>query len=73
VISSGSGNALTDQFAGLPSTSGFLPLGYNSNHMAKKRPDGGNILFMDGHVEWRRFQNMKPWADWVSKSYYYWF
>jgi prepilin-type N-terminal cleavage/methylation domain-containing protein len=81
-ISGGTGNPLTDQFTGLSSTAidpatalPLLPKGYNSNHMTSsfKRPNGGNVLCMDGHVEWRRFQNMQAWADWTLKSYWYWF
>jgi hypothetical protein len=30
-----------------------------SNHMRGKRPQGGNILFMDQHVEWRDFSKMQ--------------
>jgi prepilin-type N-terminal cleavage/methylation domain-containing protein/prepilin-type processing-associated H-X9-DG protein len=30
-----------------------------TSHMGKDRkPEGGNILFMDGHVEWRPFKDM---------------
>lgn len=27
-------------------------------HMAKAIPDGGNIVFLDGHVDWRKFNRM---------------
>jgi prepilin-type processing-associated H-X9-DG protein len=27
--------------------------------MRGKKPAGGNILFLDGHVEWRDFGSMK--------------
>ena len=37
--------------------------GYNSSYMAKSLPGGENILFMDQHVEWRRFQDMKAWGQ----------
>jgi len=31
-----------------------------TNHLTKgSRPTGGNILFVDGHVEWRKFSDMK--------------
>jgi len=43
-----------------------LPGGYNSNHMGKNRPSGGNILFMDCHVEWRPFQNMRLYGAWSN-------
>jgi prepilin-type N-terminal cleavage/methylation domain-containing protein/prepilin-type processing-associated H-X9-DG protein len=48
-------------------------VGYNCNHMAGHGPAGGNILFMDGHVDWRRYRDMTAWADWTSKTYWYWF
>jgi prepilin-type N-terminal cleavage/methylation domain-containing protein/prepilin-type processing-associated H-X9-DG protein len=43
-----------------------LPNGYNSSHMGKGLPAGGNIMFMDGHVEWRRFQDMQMWGAWSN-------
>lgn len=82
VISEGNGT-LADKFTGLPSTLAdpnnpgqlLLPKGYNSNHMTSsfKNPNGGNVLCMDGHVEWRRFRDMKAWVEWTAKTYYYWF
>jgi prepilin-type N-terminal cleavage/methylation domain-containing protein len=76
VISEGTGNPKTDKWgpAYVTSTSGIIP-GYNSNHLNgnSKTAAGGNILCMDGHVEWRPFREMNAWADWVSKSYWYWF
>ena len=31
-----------------------------TNHITKgSRPTGGNVLFVDGHVEWRKFNDMK--------------
>ena len=79
VISSPNGT-LSDQFTGIPSTAVdstgklILPKGYNSNHMATsgKVPSGGNVLTLDGHVEWRRFQGMKAWANWTGHGWY-WF
>ena len=73
-VSSGTGDPKTDKWgpANVTSTSGIIT-GYNCNHMAGSRPSGGNVLTLDGHVEWRRFQAMTAWADWVSKSYWYWY
>jgi hypothetical protein len=31
-----------------------------SNHVRGARPLGGNILFEDGHVDWREFKQMHP-------------
>jgi type II secretory pathway pseudopilin PulG len=33
-----------------------LPVG---GHMAGARPRGGNILFLDSHIDWRKFQTMQ--------------
>ncbi len=30
-----------------------------AGHMTGSRPDGGNILFLDGHAAWRGFKNMQ--------------
>ena len=49
-----------------------LPNGYNANHMSKNIPSGGNIMFMDTHVEWRRFGDMQMWGQW-SNSRNIWF
>jgi prepilin-type N-terminal cleavage/methylation domain-containing protein/prepilin-type processing-associated H-X9-DG protein len=32
---------------------------HSTSHMNGKRPAGGNILFLDCHVSWRRFGDMK--------------
>jgi prepilin-type N-terminal cleavage/methylation domain-containing protein len=75
-VSKGFGNRLTDKWgsANVTSTSGIIP-GYNSNHLTGNSPlpAGGNVLCMDGHVEWRPFQQMNAWAEWTSKQYWYWF
>ena len=72
VVSEGSG-LLTDKFKQVYTVNPTeLPRGYNSSHMAKNAPNGGNILFMDQHVEWRRFQDMKAWGQW-SNNRWDWF
>jgi len=75
-VSAGTGNRQTDQWGpgAVTSTSGIVT-GYNSNHLKSKgpQPNGGNVLCLDSHVEWRRFQDMNAWAVWTSKSYWYWF
>jgi len=36
-------------------------MGHGTSHRDKiERPTGGNVLFLDGHVEWRNFPEMKP-------------
>ena len=75
VVSKGSGNRATDTWGpdNVTSTSGLIP-GYTSNHLAGRgQQNGGNILFMDSHVDWRRFREMNAWAEWTSKTYWYWF
>jgi prepilin-type N-terminal cleavage/methylation domain-containing protein/prepilin-type processing-associated H-X9-DG protein len=32
--------------------------GHQTSHLAGKLPDGGNLLFLDSHVEWKRFAKM---------------
>ncbi|MBI2925874.1 MAG: type II secretion system protein [Verrucomicrobia bacterium] len=32
--------------------------GHQSPHLAGKLPEGGNLLFADGHTEWRKFAKM---------------
>ena len=32
---------------------------HKTSHLDQNRPAGGNILFLDGHVTWRKFDNMK--------------
>ncbi|HEY7115333.1 MAG TPA: type II secretion system protein [Tepidisphaeraceae bacterium] len=52
VISSNGGN-----FAGVQ---GGFAVKHLTSHMNRdNKPEGGNILFMDGHVDWRPFADMK--------------
>jgi prepilin-type processing-associated H-X9-DG protein len=53
------------------SNPGELPQGYNSSHMAKTTPAGGNILFQDCHVDWRTFNQTKVWIDWGTRKYWF--
>ena len=43
-----------------------LPYGMSSSHMNTSTPAGGDILFQDTHVDWRKFQNMKAWLTWSN-------
>ena len=48
-----------DDFAGVV---GGWDLPHRSSHLSRRRPDkadGGNILFLDGHAEWRSFSEMQ--------------
>ena len=72
VPSEGSGT-LNDKFVNVyTSNPAELPRGYNASHMGGNLPAGGNILFMDNHVEWRKFRQMQCWGDW-SNSRHMWF
>jgi prepilin-type N-terminal cleavage/methylation domain-containing protein/prepilin-type processing-associated H-X9-DG protein len=51
---------------------GLQFLGYSSSHVQGSVPSGGNILFLDGHADWRHFSQM----DWVvgwSNNRFFWF
>jgi prepilin-type N-terminal cleavage/methylation domain-containing protein/prepilin-type processing-associated H-X9-DG protein len=41
-----------------------------TNHLKKRKPEGGNILFLDGHTEWRPFNEMQ--MRYGSASPYFW-
>ena len=43
----------------------------NSNHMKGHRPAGGNILFLDGHVGWRKFDYMSLRSSGGIANYWY--
>lgn len=40
-------------------TAGGSPVSDRTNHLDGAYPAGGNILFLDGHVEWRDFKDMR--------------
>ena len=40
-----------------------------TNHIRHDRPEGGNILYVDGHLDWRPFTEM---AVRVSPPYHWW-
>ena len=64
----------TTDFVGVPSTAvgppGFDKL-HKSSHINKTTALGGNILFLDSHVEWRKLQFMK--ARYNYNSPWFWF
>jgi prepilin-type N-terminal cleavage/methylation domain-containing protein/prepilin-type processing-associated H-X9-DG protein len=42
-----------------------------TNHISRgKNPDGGNIMFLDGHLEWRRFSDMED--RYVVPPHHWW-
>ena len=54
------GPTTTSSFRGVPSSAPttILPTGFSSSHMGRALPIGGDILLQDGHVDWRKFQDM---------------
>jgi prepilin-type processing-associated H-X9-DG protein len=41
-----------------------------TNHLRRgARPAGGNVLFVDGHVQWRRFEEMERRWSWLGQDY----
>jgi prepilin-type N-terminal cleavage/methylation domain-containing protein len=71
-VSQGGGQP-TDKFTGVYTVNpGELPNGFNSSHMKRSTPAGGNVLFMDQHVSWRNFDEMKAWCQW-SNGRWKWF
>ena len=77
-VSEGSGNRTTDKFLNITSiTAGQiinsnLFTGFQTSHTLGTAPQGGNILFLDGHVAWRPFSQMNWVVGW-SNSRYFWF
>ena len=63
-------NRNTAKFSGVYSAT--ITQGFNSNHMNGKSPEGGNILFLDGHVGWRPFREM-DWITYDGNNRYQWF
>ncbi len=44
---------------------------HNTAHLAGKMPSGGNLLMLDGHSEWRKFQTMVIRTD-GSEPHFWW-
>jgi len=74
IISSGSGNRNTDNFKNVPSSqpASVLPNGFSTSHMKGNGPAGGQVLFQDYHVDWRRWPDV-DWVTYDSQSRYEWF
>lgn len=58
------GPTTASSFRNVPSSAptSILPSGFSSSHMGKVLPIGGNILFQDAHVDWRKFGDM----NWIT-------
>ena len=60
--------AVPSSAVGVPAFDGF----HKSSHITKRTALGGNILFLDSHIDWRKRQDMK--ARYQSgSSPYFWF
>jgi prepilin-type processing-associated H-X9-DG protein len=46
---------------------------HRTSHLDGNRPAGGNILFLDGHIAWRKFQQMqvRDNAGWNNVLFYF--
>lgn len=51
-------DATVSQNGSFTAIQGSYPQPHSTNHLRRQRPRGGNVLFMDGHVEWRPFADM---------------
>jgi prepilin-type N-terminal cleavage/methylation domain-containing protein len=72
VVSEGRGTS-ADKFTRVfTSNPQIIPNGFNTSHMSGRTPSGGNNMFQDGHVAWRKFSQMKYWLVW-SNARYFWF
>ncbi len=47
---------------------GGFPVHHTSPHLNGKFPAGGNIGFKDGHVSWRKFDDMNQWSFQANSS-----
>jgi prepilin-type N-terminal cleavage/methylation domain-containing protein len=46
--------------------------GFRPSHLAGRLPDGGNIMFQDTHVQWKKFAKMVPAVDWSNSRHWWW-
>ena len=49
---------------------GMAPTSHRANHIDGSKPLGGNVVFLDGHVEWRPFAAMKNRA--IAPTAWFW-
>jgi len=60
----------TNQYTGIIAQNGTGP--WSNPHMGGKEPAGGNLLFLDGHVEFRPFRKMKIRYQSSGSPMWYW-
>ena len=44
---------------------------HRSAHVSGKLPIGGNLLMLDGHAEWRKFESMHIRTDTVNPAFWW--
>ena len=71
VISVGTGPAANENFAQVTSTSGYVSYHTTSHITSKRRPAGGDILYVDGHVAWRPFKEMR--INYSASGHGFWY
>jgi prepilin-type N-terminal cleavage/methylation domain-containing protein/prepilin-type processing-associated H-X9-DG protein len=69
VVITGTGGR-TNVFAKIIADNGTGP--WSTSHLEGKRAGGGNILFVDGHVQWKSFQRMTRRFTLNGSPYWYW-
>jgi prepilin-type processing-associated H-X9-DG protein len=63
-----------NEFVNVTSTSGLLQF-HRSGHMelGTTKPAGANILYLDSHVDWRKFRDMKSRYNTGNRDIRFWF
>jgi len=62
--------ANTNRFTKIVAGNGTGP--WDTSHLNGNQPAGGNLLFIDGHVDWRPFKQMKRRYYVFGSPYWYW-
>ncbi len=68
---SNNGNEINRAGNGYTGIMGGWSKPHNTAHLEGKLPSGGNLLFLDGHSEWRKFQAMHVRTD-GSPPHFWW-
>ena len=60
----------TSQYTGIAAQNGTGP--WSTSHLNNNQPAGGNLLFIDGHTQWRPFRQMSMrYQVWGSPEWYW--
>lgn len=51
---------------------GGYPVAHISSHLVGRLPVGGNLAMLDGHVEWRKFNEMTPRTSPGNSPVFWW-